>query len=170
MKNNKPAITKGPSRKEFYFDAIKGRPSAEVFHGIFCVYSLLLRKMDEYFKPYDLTPVKFNTLMLVKYMGKDKGISQNDICYHSIVSPSNITRLLDRMTSDGYITRTPAEYDRRINLIKITPKGEEIVRKVFFGFGEMIQQSVYLLDRSEVEQLSGLLMKWFFKMEEKVDA
>lgn len=168
MKTNK--TIKSQSRKEFYFDAIKGRPSAEVFHGVFCVYSILLKKMDEYFKPYDLTPVKFNTLMLIKYMGKDKGISQNDLCYHSIVTPSNITRLLDRMTKDGYIKRVTADHDRRVNLVQITPKGEEILRKVFFGFGEMIQQSVYLLDRSEVEQLSGLLMKWFFKLEETVEA
>ena len=158
-----------PSRKDFYFNAIKGRPSAEVFHGIFCVYSLLEKRMDEFFRPHNLTPVKFNALMLIKFMGQGEGISQNDLGYHMIVTPSNITRLVDRMTKDGYISRVPAAHDRRVNLIHITPAGEEIIRTVFFGFSEMIQQSVYLLERKEVEQLSGLLMKWFFKLEAVMD-
>lgn len=158
--------TPAQSRKDFYFNAIKGRPSAEVFHGIFCVYSLLERKMDEYFKPYDLTPVKFNALMVIKQLDQGEGISQNDIGHHLIVTPSNITRLLDRLSKDEYIKRTSSRTDRRINLVKITPKGEAVIGKVFFGFSEMIQQSVYLLDRKEVEQLSELLIKWFTKLEQ----
>ena len=31
----------------------------------------------------------------------------------------------------------------------------------------MIQQSVYVLERPEVEQLAGLLLKWFSKLEKK---
>lgn len=166
---NKTSVKQTPSRKDFYFNAIKGRPSAEVFHGIFCVYSLLEKRMDEFFRPHNLTPVKFNALMLIKFIGQGRGISQNDLGYHLIVSPSNITRLLDRMAKDGYISRVPSEHDRRVNLIHITPEGEAIVRQVFFGFSELIQQSVYLLEREEVEQLAQLLMKWFFKMESESD-
>lgn len=166
---NKTTAQPRPSRREFYFQAIKGRASAEVFHGIFCVYSMLEKRMEEFFRPHNLTPVKFNALMLIKFMGQGQGISQNDLGYHMIVTPSNITRLVDRMSKDGYITRVPAENDRRVNLINITPKGEEIVRQVFFGFSEMIQQSVYLMERKDVEQLSELLMKWFFKLEAAAD-
>jgi DNA-binding MarR family transcriptional regulator len=51
--------------------------------------------MEDYFKGYKLTPVKFNTLLLVKHLGGSEGLSQNDICHHLIVSPSNITRLIN---------------------------------------------------------------------------
>lgn len=163
---NKSSGQARPSRKDFYFKAIKGRPSAEVFHGIFCVYSMLEKRMDEFFRPHNLTPVKFNALMLIQFMGQGKGISQNDLGYHMIVTPSNITRLLDRLTKDGYISRVPSAHDRRVNLIHITPQGQQVVKQVFFGFSELIQQSVYLLEREEVEQLSSLLMKWFFRLEE----
>lgn len=155
-----------PTRKEFYFNAIQGRPSAEVFHGIFCVYSLLERRLDQYFKPYDLTPVKFNALMLIKHLGRNGGVSQQDISHHLIVSPSNITRLLNRLAEDEYIIRSSSEKDRRVKLVQITPKGERIIQQVFFGFGETVQQSVYLMERSEVEDLSHLLIKWFLKLEE----
>lgn len=150
--------------KNFYLDTVKGRPSAEVFNGIMCVYSLLYRQMEEYFKGYELTPVKFNTLLLVKHLGGNEGLSQNDICHHLIVSPSNITRLIDRLIVDDYVERNIFQADRRVKLIKVTKKGSDILEKLFYGYGEMIQQSVYVLERKEVEQLAALLLKWFSKL------
>src|SRR5580698_7089708 len=121
------------SLNNFYLDAVKGRPSAQVFNGMLCVYSLLYRKMEEYFKDYELTPVKFNTLLLLKHLGKDEGLSQNDISHHLIVSPSNITRLIDRLIEDGYVQRNSSKKDRRVKLIKITPEGSAILEKLFHG-------------------------------------
>src|SRR5580704_11572989 len=111
------------SLKNFYLDTVRGRPSAEAFNGMLCVYSLLYRKMEEYFKDYELTPVKFNTLLLVKHLGGHEGLSQHEICHHLIVSPSNITRLIDRLIGDGFVERHLSKTDRRVKLIKITPEG-----------------------------------------------
>lgn len=151
--------------KNFYLDTVKGRPSAEVFNALLCVYSLLYRKMEEYFKDDALTPVKFNALLLIKHLGGENGLSQNKISHHLIVSPSNITRLIDRLIQDGYAERNLSKKDRRIKLIKITKKGSAILDKLFHGYGEMIQQSVYVLERSEVEQLAHLMLKWFSKLD-----
>ena len=153
--------------KNFYLDTVKGRPSAEAFNGMLCVYSLLYRKMEDYFKDYELTPVKFNALLLLKHLGGKEGLSQNEICHHLIVSPSNITRLIDRLIADHFVERHPSKSDRRVKIIKITPKGSAILEKLFHGYGEMIQQSVYVLERQEVEQLAGLLLKWFSKLEKQ---
>jgi len=153
------------SLNNFYLDTVKGRPSAEVFNGMLCVYSLLYRQMEDYFKDYELTPVKFNTLLLLKHLGRNAGLSQNEICHHLIVSPSNITRLIDRLIADGFVERSSSKEDRRVKIIRISPEGSAILDKLFHGYGEMIQQSVYVLERSEVEQLAGLLLKWFSKLE-----
>ncbi len=135
--------------------------------AMFCVFSLLQRKMDEYFRTHDITPIKFLTLMLIKHLGKEEGLSQNEIGHHMIVSPSNITRLIDRLIEDGFAERSVADNDRRVKRITITKNGEEILDKTFPGFGEMIQQSVYLIERKEAEELSSLLLKWFGKLEEQ---
>lgn len=144
---------------------MRGRPSAQVFNGMLCVYALLYRKMEEYFQDHELTPVKFNTLLLIKHLGGKKGLSQNEICHHLIVSPSNITRLIDRLIADGFVERNLSLADRRVKLIKITKRGSDTLDKLFHGYGEMIQQSVYVLERSEVEQLALLLLKWFSKLD-----
>lgn len=150
----------------FYLNAVKGRPSAEVFNAMLHIYSLLQLEMEKYFSPYDLTPVKFNALLLLKYLGGKQGLSQNEISHHMIVTPSNITRLIDRLIADGYVERTVSAKDRRVKVIQITANGSKIVDEVLKGYGDMIQQSVYLLDRPEVEQLSELLLKWFDRLNE----
>lgn len=155
------------SVKNFYIDAVKGRPSAEAFNGLLCIYALLYRQMENYFKDHALTPVQFNTLLLIKHLGRREGLSQQDISGHLIVSPSNITRLIDRLIVLDYVKRGNASHDRRIKLIQITPKGSAILDELFHGYGEMIQQSVYVLERKEVEQLSALLIKWFSKLQER---
>ena len=153
--------------QQLYLNSIKGRPSAEVFLGMAYVYSLLEKKLTEYFTPYNLTPVKFNALMVIKHLGGDKGLSQNEICEYLLVTPSNITRLIDRLIVDRCVVRVPSEKDRRANIVKITSKGSQVLDKVWHGFGEIIQQTVYLLDKSEVKQLSALLLKWLVKLEEQ---
>lgn len=155
-----------PALENFYLKTVKGRPSAETFNAILCIFSILSDKMDAYFKPYALTSVKFNTLILIKHLGGPEGLSQNQICRHLIVSPSNITRLIDRLVANGYAQRIVSKNDRRVKLIKITKKGSEILDQTFHGYGEMIQQSVYVLERKEVEQLAALLLKWFSKLEQ----
>ena len=153
--------------QQLYLNSIKGRPSAEVFLGIACLYSLLEKKLAEYFTPYDLTPVKFNALMIIKHLGGEGGLSQNEIGEYLLVTPSNITRLIDRLIVDRYVVRVPSEKDRRANIVKITPKGSHILNKVWHGFGEIAQQTVYLLEKSEVKELSALLLKWLVKLEEQ---
>ena len=121
--------------------------------------------MEEYFKDYELTPVKFNALLLLKHLGGKEGLSQNEICHHLIVSPSNITRLIDRLIADG-LCRTSCFSLRSTgsSLSRSRPKVLQILEKLFHGYGEMIQQSVYVLERAEVEQLARLLLKWFSKL------
>ncbi|MCA9401075.1 MAG: MarR family transcriptional regulator [Candidatus Omnitrophica bacterium] len=153
--------------KNFYIESVKGRHSAEVFHAMFCIYALLDRSMVQYFKKFELSPVKFNVLMLLNFLGNGKGLMQNDICHHMIVSPSNITRLLDRMDKEGLVKRTPSPEDRRANLVLMTDKGKELLNTSFYGYGEKVQELVYTLNRDDVVNLSGLLIKWFEELEKK---
>ena len=101
------------SLENFYINSFKGKPDWEVFHGTLCVYALLENKISQYLLPFNLTAVKFNALMLIKHEGGNQGLSQNEISHHLIVSPSNITRLLDSLTKEGLISRNIHKTDRR---------------------------------------------------------
>lgn len=153
------------SVENFYIDSFRGKPDWEVFHGTACVFARLENSLSECLKPYQLTPVKFNTLMLIKHRGLERGLSQNEISHHLIVTPSNITRLLDRLKKEGLITRCAQKGDRRVNLIKITPKGSVILDAVWKSYEKHIKNITGGLKKEELSDLSRLLLKWYSTLE-----
>lgn len=56
-----------------------------------------------------------------------EGMSIGGLAQVSVTKQPTVTRLLDRMEAKGYVERVPHETDRRITLVRITPKGQKIV-------------------------------------------
>ena len=134
-------------------------------YGIASVYLIMEKQISDYLRPFDMSPAKFNVLMVLKHKGKDKGLSQIDIGKHLIVTASNMTRLLDRLHKEGVIERYAQPGDRRVNLIKITQKGSHILDKAWPGYYKKITEIASLLDRVELKNISEILVNWFTKLE-----
>jgi len=133
-------------------------------YGLACVYSLIEKQIAYYLRPYHLTVPKFNALMVIKHIGKDTGLSQGELGRRLIVTPSNITRLLDRLEQDGYIERISRKGDRRVNLIRITKNGSDILDKVWPGYRNRINELANNLTQDEQKLLSKMMLEWFSKL------
>lgn len=136
-------------------------------YGLACVYSLLEKEFSNYLRPFGLSPAKFNCLMVIKHKGKDKGLSQVQIGKSLIVTASNMTRLLDRLHKESFIARVNQTGDRRVNLIKITQKGSDILDKVWPGYYKKLTDLARPLDTKELRRFSNLIIKWCVKLEKK---
>lgn len=154
------------SKGNFYIDSNEGNPNGIAFHGVICLYSLLEAKISECVKPFHLTPIKFNTLMIIKHKNNGEGLTQNDISHHLISSPSNTTRMLDGLHKEGLLERHEVEGDRRANLIKITQKGSDLLDKVWVNYCALVKDTAGLLEEEEVKKLGELVSKWFSKIDE----
>jgi DNA-binding MarR family transcriptional regulator len=69
---------------------------------------------------------------------------------------SNITGIVDRLVSGGFVIRTENERDRRAKLLVLTPKGETVVDAVLEALPERIGGN---LSSDERDQLVALLQK-----------
>ncbi len=134
-------------------------------YGVASVYLTIEKQISEYLRGFDMTPAKFNALMVLQHKGGRKGLSQIDIGRHLIVSASNMTRLLDRLHKEGLIERSAQEGDRRVNLIKITRKGSRILEKAWPGYYKTITEIAALLGKEKLERLSEILPEWFIRLE-----
>ena len=152
---------------KFGIDIKKEQPEKAAIYSLACAYFAIEHKIADYLRPYNLSPVKFNTLMIIKHQGKDKGLSQAEIGRHLIVSASNMTHLLDRMSKEGLIERLPQKGDRRVNLVKITKKGSDLLDKAWPGYCAKLLEIGRWLNNNELKQLAGLLYKWFDKLESR---
>lgn len=148
--------------KSFGIDT--GDPQEEAFYGLVLVYNILFDRVSDYLQDWRLTPAQFNILMVVDKHGKEKGISQVDISKKLIVTPSNTTRLLEKMETEQLIVRSALQGDRRVNLVRVTPKGSSLLDKVWPGYKKTIQEAVEVLNGEDQKQAASLLLRWLNRL------
>lgn len=134
-----------------------------VYSLAFC-YSRVEKAIEEYLRQFDLSPAKFNTLLIIHHQGGKEGISQVDIGKKLVVTASNMTKLLDRLSKEGLIKRYAQKGDRRVKLIKATPKATDILEKAWAGYVETVKKVTGCLEAEELSQVSQILVKWFDKL------
>jgi DNA-binding MarR family transcriptional regulator len=149
--------------KKFGID--DGNIEEGAIYGIASVFSLIEKEIETCLKPFNLNPTSFNALMIIKHQGKDQGISQIEIGKRLIVTASNMTKLLDKLNKEGFVQRFAQEGDRRVNLIKITQKGSDLLDQAWPGYKAKVQEITSLVDQEELEQSTNILAKWFKKLE-----
>ena len=122
----------------------KGRLKEEILYNLGACYVLAEKEISRVLSGFNLSPVKMNALLIIKHVGKHKGMSQSEIAKKMIVTAGNITRLLDRLEKDGLIQRISLEGDRRVNLIKITAKGSGPLDKAWPIYDKKVDEIISL--------------------------
>ena len=57
------------------------------------------------------------------YLSKHGPSSQREIALHYDIDPASISRMVDSLSSGGFITQRPCPGNRRANILEITDKG-----------------------------------------------
>jgi DNA-binding MarR family transcriptional regulator len=73
---------------------------------------------------------------------------------------SNVTGIVDRLESRGLITRGSAGHDRRIKIITLTARGEEVLAKLHEGFMDP-PESLCRLTEQQLSMLHKLVLRSF---------
>lgn len=83
------------------------------------------------------------------------------------VTPPSITQLLNKLEKDGLVARRMDENDRRVVLVRLTSKGEEIAQKGLEDFFNTFNNLVDALGEEDSEALATLLTKVFIFFSKK---
>ena len=141
----------------------EGRYHEEIIYSLALLYNILTGDISNYLKSFHMTIGKLNILMAIKHQGGKDGIRQVDISKHLIVTPSNMTKMLDKLENEGLVTREGMAGDRRVNLIRISKKGSDMLDRIWPGYNERLQVSLQALNKNEQRQLAKLLTGWLEK-------
>ncbi len=148
------------SLKAFGISVGQKKHYEEVVYSVTLINNILNKNISAHHALYNLTPGKFNILMVIKHIGEDRGIRQVDISKNLALTPSNITKLVYKLEKEKLLTRS-SSVDRRVNLIKITEKGSKLVDKVSNGSIGEFKKMGCNLSQSNLKKLSSLLIEWF---------
>jgi DNA-binding MarR family transcriptional regulator len=114
--------------------------------------SLMQKLSDRFFSRFGLTDTQFNILMILKEFGS-KGLNQQELSEHLIVTKSNMVGLVDRLERAGYVARKPHATDRRFNQIVLTPKGEKLEQRVEQSYFQEVDKMMNVLNVAQKKAL-----------------
>jgi DNA-binding MarR family transcriptional regulator len=90
-------------------------------------------------RDHGLTMARYDVLAQLDMAGGRLGLSELAACL--LLSPSGLSKLLDRMEASGLVRRDPDPRDARAAFAAITPHGRSLVRKARQGHHAFLQQT-----------------------------
>ena len=126
--------------------------------NIFKTNNLLSRAMSKHLSEFELTISQHSVLACLKANAKE-GLALNALGELLSLSSPNITNVVDRLEEKGLVVRTDHGSDRRVKIIRLTPKGEELEGRVFDVHGQRIESMLDHLRGQDLEEVIGLLRK-----------
>jgi DNA-binding MarR family transcriptional regulator len=118
--------------------------------------SWLEGKQQSFFKLHGLTMQQYNILRILKGQ-QPKVISGTEIKSRMLDKNSDVSRLLDRLSAKGLISKQTCADDKRATDVSITTAGLEIL--VEMDKKQKLLDTVLHLTEEEAEELSNLLDK-----------
>jgi DNA-binding MarR family transcriptional regulator len=123
------------------------------------IYNVIHDEIDEYLSEFSLSVGQFNLLIALK-RHQGQPIKQVEISQYLIVSPSNMTKLIDKLEKNGLVKRTAQAADRRANLIAITPSGLSLVDAAWPGYQALMSEKMSSLTKEDRRALASILPRW----------
>ena len=103
-----------------------------------------------------LTPGRLNLLMAL-FLSADRALKASDLGELLVVSPGNITGLVDGLAKDRLVRRVAEPADRRAVLVELTERGRRFVRWLAPLHFRLIRSLLSGLSRAEARSLTRLL-------------
>ena len=101
-----------------------------------------------------LTASQFSAMKVLRTHGK---LPQRDIAKFLLQTGGNITLVVDNLERDGLCQRVRDKEDRRMILVSLTKKGEELFDRIYPGHLDRIRDVMKGLSEGELEELVATL-------------
>jgi DNA-binding MarR family transcriptional regulator len=121
-------------------------------------YLVIQTHFDAQMEKLDLRQADFAVLSVLRH---NPGINQKTLAEALAIAPPNLATLLDRMESNGLLTRQRSADDKRIQQVSLTPQGTKRHTQALKAARKADEAAVHPLSAAEQAQLKHLLSKVF---------
>ena len=123
--------------------------------SIMRVQQILLARLNDTLKPFDLTFPRYEALMLLHY-SRAGALPLGKMGDRLQVHRTSVTNIIDGLERSGFVTREPHERDRRTTLASITPRGRETATRATEVLNAM-RFGTDPLERDELDTITATL-------------
>ena len=123
--------------------------------SIMRVHQIVLARVDEALRPFDLTFARYEALVLLAFSRRG-ALPLGKMGSRLMLHPTSVTNIVDRLEAQGLVRRAAHPTDRRTTLAAITDDGRRVVSKATeavsaTGFG------LSALGDDQLDQVTALL-------------
>lgn len=86
-----------------------------------------------------------------------EGMLMSDLSRYLLVSNGNVTGIVDRLVTDGHVTRAQRENDRRASIVSLTEAGRAFFEKMAAAHEGWIDAYLADIGEDEAGHLAGIL-------------
>ena len=120
-------------------------------------YNVLHVGSNKLFKNMEITVAQFDLLETI-LVSENQALTIQDIASRTVSLQPNITRMVAELENAGLVERTSGT-DRRIVIVKLTPRGKELVVKIQKPLFDLHVSQYKNLSKDELSRLNELLVK-----------
>ena len=121
-------------------------------------WQLLLERIEADLKAAGLPPLRWYDVLLELDRAGRRGLRQFEIGAAVLLSKYNVSRLLDRLESEGLLERYVCEEDARGAQVLITGQGRDLRKRMWTVYGPSLRKHFGAhFSQPELEQLASLL-------------
>lgn len=117
---------------------------------------LFQRQMAELLKPWGITPTQYNALRILRGAG-DAGHTCTAVSDRMLTKDPDVTRLIDRLESRGFVTRSRHPDDRRAIKLVLAEPGRELLAQLDAPVDELHTRQLGALGEERLRELIALL-------------
>ncbi|MDB5105543.1 MAG: transcriptional regulator [Fibrobacteres bacterium] len=134
----------------------KSKKSLDCWLQMIRTYDFLQSQVATLLQRHNLTVPQFEVLSTLAVADCT---NQQELAARLQVTKGNLVGLIDRLTERGWVERLQVPGDRRVNKVRITEGGKEILSKAFPEQVGAVETMMSGLQEEELETLKGLLKR-----------
>jgi DNA-binding MarR family transcriptional regulator len=104
------------------------------------------------------------TLLGVLYRN-GQGMTMTELGKNLLVTKANMTGMIDRLERDGFVSRHPDQFDRRVTKVMLTEKGTNFMREIEGPRDRFTSEMFSDFTLEECQQFHEYLERFFKKLD-----
>ncbi|MBL0386102.1 MarR family transcriptional regulator [Tumebacillus sp. ITR2] len=104
------------------------------------------------------------TLLSVLYRS-GQGMTMTELGKNLLVTKANMTGMVDRLERDGFVSRHPDQFDRRVTKVLLTDKGKEFMLAIEGPRNEFTEEMFGDFSQEELMNFCGYLERLFGRLD-----
>ena len=127
------------------------------WRGLLTIHTKVVSKVEARLAEAGLPTLTWYDVLIVLYEAPEHRLRMSDLAEGVLLSRSGLTRLVDRLESEGHLRREACATDKRGWHVTLTEKGLALLRTVWPVYGAALQEEFFSrLAPGDAETLNGI--------------